>query len=69
MTITELSFIVKNNYLDEYLVLTRQSTDLSGYTEEHHIICKSFYKYLNLPVDNSKNNLVRLLFKDHCKAH
>lgn len=69
MTITELSFIVKNSYLDEYLVLTSQSTKLPGYAEEHHIICKSFYRYLNLPIDDSKNNLVRLLFKDHCKAH
>lgn len=69
MTITELPFIVKNSYLDEYLVLTSQSTKLPGYAEEHHIICKSFYRYLNLPIDDSKNNLVRLLFKDHCKAH
>ena len=69
MQITDLPFIIKNKYLDEYLELTSKSTTSNEYTEEHHIICKCFYKYLQLPVDNSSSNLVRLLFKDHCKAH
>lgn len=69
MTIAELPFIIKNKYFDEYVKLVAENTTDCGYTEIHHIICKCFFKYLNLPIDNSKTNLVRLLFKDHCRAH
>lgn len=35
----------------------------------HHIIPRSYYKYNNKEVDNSDDNLVNLLFKDHIIAH
>lgn len=64
-----LPFIVNNSYLEQYIELVSTSNTTPGYQELHHIICKSFSKALNEPVDNSPDNLVSLLFKDHCKAH
>ena len=36
---------------------------------KHHIIPKCWFKMNNLPVDNSKSNLVLLTYEDHCKVH
>lgn len=35
----------------------------------HHIIPKCWFKLHNLPVDNSKDNLVLLSYEDHVKVH
>lgn len=64
-----LSFILNNKYLIQYINLVSTKNNQPGYQELHHIICKSFSKALNESVDNSADNLVSLLFKDHCKAH
>lgn len=40
-----------------------------GITQRHHIIPRYYFKRLNLPVDNSKENLVNLQYKDHILAH
>lgn len=67
--LTNLPFIINNTYLKQYIWLVSAKNTQAGYQELHHIICKSFSKTLNEPVDNSADNLVSLLFKDHCKAH
>lgn len=36
---------------------------------KHHIIPKCWYKMNNLPIDNSKDNLVLLSIEDHQKVH
>ena len=36
---------------------------------KHHIIPKCWFKMNNLPVDNSKDNLVLLSYEDHVKVH
>ena len=36
---------------------------------KHHIIPKCWFKMNNLPIDNSKDNLVLLSYEDHCKVH
>lgn len=67
--LTCLPFIINNDYLKQYIEIVSIKNTQAGYQELHHIICKSFSKALNEPVDNSADNLVSLLFKDHCKAH
>lgn len=61
-----------NIYLEKYckLIELNLTTKRQLYkTQKHHIIPKCYYKSLNLPVNNEKNNLVNLLFKDHILAH
>lgn len=36
---------------------------------KHHIVPRCWFKMNNLPVDNSKDNLVLLSYEDHCKVH
>lgn len=37
--------------------------------QKHHIIPKCWFKMNDLPVDNSKDNLVLLSYEDHVKVH
>ena len=36
---------------------------------KHHIIPRCWFKMNNLPIDNSKDNLVLLSYEDHVKVH
>lgn len=36
---------------------------------KHHIVPKCWFKMNNLPIDNSKDNLVLLSYEDHIKVH
>ena len=36
---------------------------------KHHIIPKCWFKMNNLPIDNSKDNLILLSYEDHVKVH
>ena len=66
------TLFIDNEYLDLYcsLILERgQSTTVKGLTEKHHIIQRAYYKQNNLPLNNSKKNLVILTHHDHCLAH
>lgn len=54
------------------LVITNKNKtpqQLLGQTQKHHILPRSWYKMNNIAVDNSNENLVRLLVSDHVKAH
>lgn len=53
---------LKNKYTKWYfnIVSVAQNRDISGYTEEHHIIPKS------LGGNNKKENLVNLTGREHC---
>ena len=47
--------------------MSRLNPPESGH--KHHIIPKCWFKMNNLPIDNSKDNLVLLSYEDHCKVH
>lgn len=61
-----------NSYLDLYikLILDNLKTPKQiNKTQSHHIIPRSYFSHSNLDVDDSKENLVNLLYKDHILAH
>ena len=61
-----------NEYIQKYLYLiaANAKTAKEKYkTNCHHILPRCYFKLLNLPVDNSKTNLVNLSHKDHLLAH
>lgn len=65
-------FDAESRYLKLYveLIISNLSQEKIKFkTQEHHIIPKSYYKDNCLEVDNSKDNLVNLLYKDHILAH
>ena len=67
-----LGVFVDNEYLDKYcnLVKSNKDTKVEKYrTQVHHIVPKCYYKIYGLDIDNSKENKVNLLFKDHVRAH
>jgi hypothetical protein len=61
-----------NSYLDKYVQLiydnlhTKKET---AKTQQHHILPKCYFKFIGKPCDNSKTNLVHLLYVDHIRAH
>ena len=58
--------------LDKYcelVVANRTKTNFSGKTQDHHILPRAWYKLYNKKLDNSAENLIRLLVSDHAKAH
>ena len=56
-------FVVMMNIIN----IARLNPPESGH--KHHIIPKCWFKAHNLPVDNSKDNLVLLSYEDHCRVH
>ena len=67
-----LGIFEDNEYLDKYceLIENNKNTKREKFkTQQHHIIPRSYYKHNNLEIDNSKENLVNLLYKDHILAH
>ena len=67
-----LNIVIDNEYLDKYVELIESNRDTKREkfkTQKHHIIPKYYYKSNNLEVDESKENLVNLLYKDHILAH
>lgn len=58
--------------LDKYCALiavSRAQESFSGKTQEHHILPRAWYKLHNKKLDNSADNLIRMLVSDHAKAH
>lgn len=61
-----------NEFLDKYvnIIESNYCTEKEkGKTQRHHIIPRCYFKTNNLKVDNSTNNVVNLLYKDHILAH
>ena len=68
----QLGIVEDNQYLNKYcqLIVNNKNTNHEkGKTNKHHIIPKNYYKTRNIPIDDSNDNLVNLLFKDHVLAH
>lgn len=58
--------------MDKYVELIEINKDTKKQkfkTNKHHIIPKSYFKLNKLEVDNSRENLVNLQYKDHILAH
>lgn len=67
---TEL--FIDNEYLQMYcdLIELNYNTEKIKYkTQSHHILPRCYFKMIDKEVDNSKDNLVNLLLKDHVLAH
>lgn len=68
----ELGIVFDCEYLDKYCSLIESNRIVSGdqgKTQLHHIIPRFYYVDNNLEIDNSKENIVSLLYKDHLLAH
>ena len=66
------NYFIDNEYLDKYceLIFNNLERRREKYkTQRHHIIPQYYFKLNNLEVDNSKENLVNLLYKDHLLSH
>lgn len=67
-----LDYFVDNEYLHKYVELIELNCDRkfeSCKTNRHHIIPRHYYRKRNIPIDNSKHNVVVLLYQDHALAH
>jgi hypothetical protein len=67
-----LGVFVDNKYLDLYCHLienNKQTKKETTKTQRHHIIPKCYFKSVGKPCDNTKANLVNLLYVDHARAH
>lgn len=61
-----------NEYLNKYVQLIRknQKNKFNVYTSQrHHILPRCYFKFTKQKIDNTKSNLVNLLYKDHLLAH
>lgn len=68
----QLNIFEDNDYLDLYVDLINSNINREHEvyrTQRHHIIPRCYYKINNLEVDNTKTNIVNLLYKDHILAH
>lgn len=43
--------------------------NVNGKFERHHIIPRCFYRFSNMPVDDSESNVVNLTSDEHIKVH
>ena len=67
-----IKLVVDCDYLDKYCTLIESNAHtqkIKYKTQTHHIIPKYYYKFMGLEVDETANNLVNLLHKDHVLAH
>lgn len=61
-----------DQYLNFYIDLINKNinnTYVKHESQQHHIIPRYYFNLSNIKVDNSKNNLINLNFKDHILAH
>nr|DAO10772.1 MAG TPA: HNH endonuclease [Caudoviricetes sp.] len=68
----ELGLIQDNVFLDSYVNLIQENEKLQyipKVTQQHHIIPRCYYRNIGIPVNNDKENLVNLYYKDHILAH
>lgn len=67
----DLGLCKKNKYLTKYvkLIISNLNTKKQKGYDRHHIIPRYYYKYNNLELDNSLENLVCLSRSDHLLAH
>lgn len=72
LKLLNIGYFINNEYLDKYceLIINNLNTKKERpKTQSHHIIPVSYFKISKLSIDNSKENRVNLLYKDHILAH
>lgn len=72
LKLKNLNLFIENEYFIKYvqlMSLNKLTIPQKFVTQKHHIIPKYYFKKNNLVVDNSKNNIVNLQYKDHVLAH
>ena len=64
-------YFIDNNYFNLYynLICNSGVQKEKFKTNMHHILPRHYFKKRNLKLDNSQDNIVTLLFKDHMLAH
>ena len=64
-------YFIDNNYFNLYynLICNSRVQKEKFKTNTHHILPRHYFKKRNLELDNSQDNVVVLLFKDHMLAH
>lgn len=65
-------YFIDNEYLDRYSKLLFENVRTyyqRNKTNDHHIIPVLYFKHRNIEVNNTEDNKVTLLFKDHVLAH
>lgn len=70
--ILSLGVFEDNEFLDKYCTLIVSNMDtkqIEGVTNNHHIVPKSYFILVNVPIDNSEENLVHLTYENHIIAH
>ena len=68
----ETGLFIENQYIYKYadLITDNLNTEyIAKKTQQHHIIPQYCFEINGKQVDNSKSNLVNLLYKDHLIAH
>lgn len=63
---------IDNQYLDKYIKLVESNLDTVYQpckTNSHHIVPAHYHRHNNIPVDNTSENRVNLLFADLILAH
>ena len=66
------NYFVNNDYLNRYceLIISNKNTKKEEYkTQRHHIIPRCYYRKENIKINNKKENIVNLTYKDHILAH
>lgn len=67
-----IGLVEDTEYLDKYVELINNNFNRKyevTRTQSHHIVPVFYYKEIGINIDNSDNNLVNLLYKDHLLAH
>lgn len=68
--LVNLDLVYDNEWFDKYSnIINNGLLTYKKYYQKHHIIPKNYYKYNNMSVDNSKNNVIYLKIVDHVLAH
>ena len=67
-----LGLVIDNEFLDYYCLLIENNKNTKRKkfeTQKHHIVPRYYYRENNLTVDDSRENIVYLNYKDHILAH
>lgn len=68
----DLDIFIPNEFFNLYCEIIESNISApckQGETQRHHIIPRYYFNRMKLPVDNSKQNIVNLQYKDHILAH
>lgn len=68
----DLDYFIDNEYFDAYIKLLELNSNrefIPCQTNSHHVIPRHYFLDRKMNIDNSSDNKVNLLYKDHMLAH